>query len=38
MSVFNSLANPAASPPAILIGGTFGGVSERCFGSNWEVN
>ncbi len=25
LSVFDSLANPAISPPAILIGGTFGG-------------
>jgi hypothetical protein len=25
--------SPAASPPAILIGGNFGGECARCFGS-----
>ncbi|MFH1974484.1 MAG: hypothetical protein ABIJ52_02845 [Pseudomonadota bacterium] len=32
LSVFLSLAHPATNPPAILIGGTFGGDCARCFG------
>jgi len=29
---------PAGSPPAIVIGGTFGGVSVPCFGSKVSIN
>ncbi len=32
-SFCNYLKLPAASPPAILIGGIFGGECARCFGS-----